>query len=94
MKRVWRFSSDATRAQLLLFQFHFHGISKPKTIPSFPTALSYHKVNTVVKRGLRPHPLVHLLFTQRGSHQQGHESEERAGSGILGLCSGSQHFGR
>lgn len=49
MKRVWRFPSHATRAELLRFELHFHGFSKTKTIPSFTTALSYRKLNTVSK---------------------------------------------
>jgi len=47
MKRVWRFSSDATRVQLLLFQPHLNGFSKPKPIPSFSSALSYRQLKTV-----------------------------------------------
>ncbi|BAT85383.1 hypothetical protein LR48_Vigan03g226200 [Vigna angularis] len=47
MKRVWRFSSHATGVQLLLFQSHFSGFSKPKHIPSFSTVLSYRQLNTV-----------------------------------------------
>lgn len=49
MKRAWRFCSNATRTQLLLFQFHFHGFSYPETIPSFTTTLSYRNLNTVSK---------------------------------------------
>jgi len=47
MKRVWRLSSDATRVQLLLFHYHFHGLFKPKAIPSFSPPLSYRKLNTM-----------------------------------------------
>lgn len=47
MKRVCRFSSDATTraALLLLMQSHhnFHGFSNPKTTPSLATALSHHR---------------------------------------------------
>ncbi|KAK7396337.1 hypothetical protein VNO78_17264 [Psophocarpus tetragonolobus] len=47
MKQVWRLYTDAKQAQLSLFQSHFHGLSKLKTIPSFTAALSYRMVNTV-----------------------------------------------
>ncbi|KAL2320901.1 hypothetical protein Fmac_029870 [Flemingia macrophylla] len=40
MKRVWRFSSDAKRVHLLLFQFQFNGFSKPETVSSFTSAPS------------------------------------------------------
>ncbi|KAK7378304.1 hypothetical protein VNO80_03743 [Phaseolus coccineus] len=47
MKQTWRFSSDAMRVHLLLSQYHFHGLFKPKAIPSFSTPLSYRKLNTM-----------------------------------------------
>jgi len=43
---MWRFSSGAMRVQLLLSQYHFHGLFKPKAIPSFSTPL-YRNLNTM-----------------------------------------------
>ncbi|CAJ1907014.1 unnamed protein product [Sphenostylis stenocarpa] len=69
MKRAWKFSSDARRVQLLLFQSHLHGFPKPKTITSFPTVLAYRKLNTLSNL---VSDLIPLFTDQACSSLEGH----------------------